>query len=976
MFCFQRLLLAWLVVTAAHGAAGPDWIWSSKKAVNKERVVFRRVVEVPEGAKDAELWATCDNRCRVEIDGKSVAKVDNWGQPVDMKLSDGVWTPGSREVIVRAGNDGGIAAMSLRVEWTVGKRKETLDTGADWEWSPDGESDWKPAVVVEKMGAGPWGNLFRSRMKFGGEVEMVEEETGLPQGFVCERIYEVPVASQGSWVALAALPDGSLVTSAQYKGLHRIRPGEVGGKDTVVEPVKVELKGAQGMVWHDGVLWVSVNDGGNSGIHKVTDSDGDGAFDKVERVLAVQGGGEHGPHGVQVTPDGKWLYFIAGNSTNLPEGISESRVPKCWAEDQWIERLPDPRGHARGRMAPGGWIARMSMESGEWELVAVGMRNSYDIAFDEHGELFTYDADMEWDLGAPWYRPTAIFHVLSGSDFGWRNGSGKQPFSYPDVVPPLVEIGPGSPTGLMSGEGADCPALYQKCLYALDWTYATIYAIHLEPEASGYRGRTEEFIAMPGNAFTDGCVGKDGAMYFSTGGRRTRSVLYRVSFKGEKKGGATAGRPELLELRRGLESGGDPAGFLAHEDWRIRHAARTGVERRLLGGGKVELEGDDPLDVIEGVIAWARCAGEGSPELRKELLSHLQRLDLDALDQSGKIAWLRALGLVCIRVGEPTDAERVALAKRLEPRFPNGDEAVDFELCRALAALDAPGLVARAIPWMENAPRPEPPPWSALAERNKGYGKAVLATLENGLPPRALHAAYCLRVVKSGWTPALRERYFAWFTQASKSKGGNSFHGYLTSIRKDAVEALPEEVRPRYEQAAVISPWLADLPQPKGPGRAWKVAEVVKVVDGKLDGADRKNGEQMFRAALCIGCHRYQGAGGSAGPDLSTVAGRFGIEDLARSMIDPHQEVSDQYRFEKIEMKSGGAIVGRVIAEEDGELLVAANPFDLSQTMKFKRADVKSVKPSPESPMPPGLIDRLNEKEVLDLFGYLLGGAN
>ena len=72
MFCFQRLLLAWLVVTAAHGAAGPDWIWSSKKAVNKERVVFRRVVEVPEGARDAELWATCDNRCRVEVDGKQV----------------------------------------------------------------------------------------------------------------------------------------------------------------------------------------------------------------------------------------------------------------------------------------------------------------------------------------------------------------------------------------------------------------------------------------------------------------------------------------------------------------------------------------------------------------------------------------------------------------------------------------------------------------------------------------------------------------------------------------------------------------------------------------------------------------------------------------------------------------------------------------------------------------------------------------
>ncbi len=33
----------------------------------------------------------------------------------------------------------------------------------------------------------------------------------------------------------------------------------------------------------------------------------------------------------------------------------------------------------------------------------------------EHGDLFTFDADMEWDMGMPWYRPTlwSVLTVLS-----------------------------------------------------------------------------------------------------------------------------------------------------------------------------------------------------------------------------------------------------------------------------------------------------------------------------------------------------------------------------------------------------------------------------------------------------------------------------------------------------------------------------------------------------------------------------------
>ena len=45
-----------------------------------------------------------------------------------------------------------------------------------------------------------------------------------------------------------------------------------------------------------------------------------------------------------------------------------------------------------------------------------------DVAFNEDGEMLTFDADMEWDAGAPWYRPTRINHIISGADYGWRRG--------------------------------------------------------------------------------------------------------------------------------------------------------------------------------------------------------------------------------------------------------------------------------------------------------------------------------------------------------------------------------------------------------------------------------------------------------------------------------------------------------------------------------------------------------------------------
>ena len=60
--------------------------------------------------------------------------------------------------------------------------------------------------------------------------------------------------------------------------------------------------------------------------------------------------------------------------------------------------------------------AKIQPDGTERELINMGYRNPVDFALNRDGEMFVYDADMEWDIGAPWYRPTRVNHGVSGGE--------------------------------------------------------------------------------------------------------------------------------------------------------------------------------------------------------------------------------------------------------------------------------------------------------------------------------------------------------------------------------------------------------------------------------------------------------------------------------------------------------------------------------------------------------------------------------
>lgn len=1010
-----------------------------------------------------------------------------------------------------------------------------------------------------------------------------------------EKLFDVPRDELGSWVSLTNDPQGRLYACDQQdKGLVRVTPAKLDGSTkTVVEKVPAALSGAQGLLWAFNSLYAVCNGSGFHGLFRLTDSDGDSLLDHVEKLHDIAPGGEHGAHNILLSPDGKRLFIICGNHTPLPfkttnvtepqtmagirpnqrrvtlDANGTSRLPANWDEDQIIPRMWDGNGHATGKLAPGGYIVSTDPEGKTWEIWSAGYRNPYDFGFNADGEIFAYDADMEWDFGMPWYRPTRVNHATSGSELGWRSGTAKWPAAYPDSLPALVDIGPGSPVGAAFGYGAKIPAKYQKAFYICDWTFGTMYAIHLTPSGSTYTAEKEEFVARNALPLTDMTIGKDGAIYFAVGGRGGQSELYRVTYIGNEATDPVdaknaAGAAER-KIRRQLEAFHAPQtnpaaavdlalSHLGHPDRFIRYAARIALEHQPVDTWQTKaLSSSDSVARINGAIAVARQAEQSA---QPAILAALDAVDIKGLNKDTLLDLVRAYELVLVRLGPPTAAVKQQLAKKFMPLFPAGmttngspstqpsnarwiwsneqaqshpNEQLTFqkifsltgpiasahlvastdnggdiflngekvtscrdwmypvsepvkapfkegantlrvalkndggpaalkvslrirhddgretvidsddswewtsgrieeassddhqwkhavvtrsqntwaqtdsafakdiqvadvkddsrELNRALSSLlvavRAPEIVSKLIGLLatqtssETNISPNLADLERIAKRNAGYGRAVTGVLKNRTDLLQIHYAYILRTVneKDLWSLTNRKAFFTWLNQAQTWTGGNSYRKFLANIETESLKGFTENEKLALETLGIRKPYVAPpLPKPEGPGQKWTLDSVLASVKTGMKKNSRNfaHGKKTFAAARCIVCHRFDGDGGATGPDLTQAAGRFKMKDLVEAMIHPSKVVSDQYQAHVVQTVQGKVYTGRLVSETDDEITVVTDPEDATKFAVIKRSDIEEMFPATQSLMPAGLLDQLNEEEVLDLLAYTL----
>ncbi len=842
----------------------------------------------------------------------------------------------------------------------------------------------------------------------------------LPAGFEAEHLYSPGDNDQGSWVSMAFDDKGRLIVSDQYGGLYRLTLAPIGadslkpkieklnfdqnniqGRDTT-KP-KVTMGCAQGLLWAFNSLYVMVNHNPNddfpngSGLYRLQDTDGDDQFDKITLLKALEGEGEHGPHSVVLAPDKQSIYVIAGNHTNMPK-MDAYRLPAVWDQDNLFPLIKDPNGHANDRHAPGGWIANVDSTGTRWELISAGYRNPFDIAFNDQGDMFTYDSDMEWDFGMPWYRPTRICHVTSGSEFGWRTGNSKWTPQNPDNLPAIVNIGQGSPTNLIYAKNALFPEKYRNGLLAFDWSFGIIYSIQLTPEGSSYKAQAEEFISGSPLPLTDGVIGPDGALYFLTGGRRLESDLYRVYYGDQKKIAATPSKPaeenEEHKIRKQLEQfHGAPDSkavdiawpYLKHSDRFIRYAARVAVEHQPVSQWQQKaLDEKDPEIIIESSIALSH---QGAKNLKSGMFSHLMAVDYDQLSEDRKFDLLRAFELILTRMGKPEGAQNQQVIAYLNPKYPASKNSLNRQLSKLLVYMDAPQAVEKTLALMEkpedkNTEQTTATESSNLIMRNPQYGLDIAGMLAKMPPAQQVYYATVLSEAKNGWTPEKSEEYFKWFNNAFNFKGGVSYVGFIDKARKMALANVSKDKFVHYDTLSGSTllnksgTRLVEAVSPKGPGRRWKIEEAVLVVDSNLGTRNFEQGRQMFTATLCSSCHAMKGEGGAIGPDLTQLGTRFSNKDILEAIIDPNKVISDQYAATVFTLKDGSSIVGRKTNEDKDKYFVAQNPFAPQALKEILKKDVVSIKNSEVSIMLPGLINRLNPEELKDLLAYLKAGGD
>jgi len=986
-----------------------DWIWSSKSASEKDVSYFRKSFRLAESAEKAALTVACDNQATIYLDGKIVGENESWNEPTVIDLSRHLKS-GDHLLAIRAANHGGQAGLLAKLDVSLpGGKKQTVVSDASWQASAKDIAGWNKVAIdvagfsaatsLGKYGMQPWGAVLASAgaAKAPGGGRRTSEATPaealtVAEGFKVELLRSAQ-PGEGSWVSMTVDHKGRLIVSPQDKEpMLRFTIGK-DGKIAKMETIDLPVRGAMGLLYAFDSLYVNGNGPDGYHLYRLRDTNGDDQYDKFELVKKWKGGpGEHGAHGIVIGQDKK-LYIVNGNFVDVPDDVLPSSPHKNYRDDLVLPRMEDGNGFGAGRKPPGGYVVRLDPDGKNAELFASGQRNTYDIAFNPAGELFGFDSDMEWDWGAPWYRPTRVYHIVSGGDQGFREGSAKWPEYYADSLPAAVNIGIGSPTGVRFGTGAKFPKKYQEACYALDWSYGRIVAAHLTPDGASYKGTFESFVVGKPLNVTDLEVGKDGAMYFTIGGRGTKGGLYRVTHNGSKSTGIakasdTAGAAKARKLRHKLESfhGRQDAKAIAaawphldSEDRFMRYAARIAVESQSVAEWQERALDEERKRA--GLTALLALSRSGSREVQTKLLTALGRFPADELNEVEKLEALRVIQVCLSRMGRPEDEVARDVAKALDVLYPAKSWPLNRELCSLLIALESPGVVKKTLDLRDAA-----------------------ATQEE-----QLHYMVQLRNVKSDWSLDERKRYFAWFQNRPKTEdggptypGGSSYfisrntkhpsetvqwfkdvgreygdgaslNNFMKNLRKAATEKLSESEKTELAAYLIDAPKAVADTKPKKERKfvqEWKMSDLMADLDRAGKGRNFENGREAFAVTQCFQCHRFGNEGGAVGPDITAVASRFSRADLLSSIIEPSKVVSEQYQNLTVVKKDGDDVTGRLIEETDAKLVLVPNQLT-GDKVEVKKSDVASRAPSKLSPMPASLADILTKDDILDLLAFI-----
>lgn len=960
-------------------AQTPDWIWHGD--TNASTVYFRKAFRIPPQTWNSRLTVAADDRAEIFLNGVLVARCTDWRHPsrseVTVRLHQGenviavkaVSREGerTREPVQKAAADN---SRGLLVHLNVGGNLNFVSDSSwlsstneepNWSALTFNASHWSKVTSLGQHGSEPWGDvLFRAMATHPDSIKV-------PEGFKVELLRSAE-PSEGSWICMTFDEKGRVIISPQGDQRPLLRMTLDGEKTGKIEPIEAPIRYAMGLLPAFDSLYVNGIGPQGSGLYRLIDANKNDRYETNELhfLKKFEGGSEHGYHALALGPDKK-IYVLNGNGTKLPAGLSPKSPYRNYAEDALTGEREDDRD---GTRAPNCYVLRTDSEGKEWELFAGGMRNAYDMDFNEDGELFTFDSDNEWHWGVPWYRPTRVIHVVSGGEAGWRDGTRMWHEDYSGAMPTTANVGLGSPTGVKFARGTNFPESFRRALFIQDWSYGRIMAVHLTEAGATYTGKVEPFLEGAPLNVTSLSFGPDGAMYFVTGGRSTQSGLYRVSYAGtkfEQNAPALSEGSAARELRRKLEAlhrEASPSDLpfikqnMMGEDPAIRFAARVALETLPVSAWKT-------YALNRGLSPLFALARVGSAEDQAAVLSSLRGYPMRGLSPARRLGKVRIIQVSLARHGYTHNEEWKPLINELNDYYrTTTSPKLKREIMRVLLHVNALGAVSKAI--------------QTMAEVDSREDQLFYIEL--------------LRNVKDGWTIEDREKFFAWFlpTDDQKAKGkslekyfadvkrryvdGASYNGDLRAFRREAIATLTPEEKKLLEPLLAKPIVQAQLIPANARQfvRDWKTEDFLAEL-GQARKPDLARGRQAFVDAQCLTCHRFGNDGGSSGPDLVGAASKYTDRDLLESIVEPSKVINEQYQDHTLFVKDGEVLTGRLVSDTDKEVVIETDRVSGAKE-KIAKTKVESLRPAALSPMPQGLVNVLTKEEILDLLGYIKSG--
>ena len=329
-------------------------------------------------------------------------------------------------------------------------------------------------------------------------VEPVPESVAWPDGFAL-----TPVA--GGFTSATTItfgPNGDLWLSQQDGNIWKLVDEDGDGVYDRADLFGSGFELLVGLLWHpsDGTLYAS----SRGFITALRDEDGDGRADSYTDLVTDLPWGRHHNNGLVWGPDGM-IYFGLGSEGDIQEGEPELMAT--------ILRMPHLGTNA------------------DLEIVARGVRNAYDLAFNARGDLFATENGPDYNDA-----PDELNHIIPGEHYGYPYAFGDDDGGGKYRTPIWLFEPHASANGIVAYEAEAFPQTYRGNLFVALFgeLFGNQRAGHridrviLTPKGESYDAKAEPFITGLDRPL-DVAVGPDGSLYVM---EYVSGAIYRVSWEG------------------------------------------------------------------------------------------------------------------------------------------------------------------------------------------------------------------------------------------------------------------------------------------------------------------------------------------------------------------------------------------------------------------------------------------------------------